>query len=382
MDDKGQSLVETAAVPIWADSAPSIVMSWKKVDHSRVKAWLDETITFAELASGGDGGTDLTEGPFCLLDADLPTFAIICDSREGNTEDVSMVRLTDPPAFPEVEDQALTELQKVMVLVVGAGALGSHLSRALLDWGIRRFIIVDRDWLEVENLRLHACDSRWVGAPKATALSGDLRQRVAGLTTHNFKWDVVSEADGMRDLIQMCDLVAVAVDDPIARASANHSAVSLGTPAVFAALFRSGTIGESFAFVPGGPCLQCSRLILPIEAAVGPVTSPSAYRRGLLSSLCATAAMAAAMCISVLAPDAPGAGPLQAPLALWSPVRQTDLDAPYHFTLPNQTTWVPMRATVECAVCGGRRSVADAAEHERALQRLGLPGVSSGGDSD
>ena len=55
--------------------------------------------------------------------------------------------------LPQVGKQGQRRLNEAKVLVMGCGALGFHTATALLRAGVRKLILVDRDILELHNLR-------------------------------------------------------------------------------------------------------------------------------------------------------------------------------------------------------------------------------------
>lgn len=62
-------------------------------------------------------------------------------------------------------------LQEKRVLVIGAGALGSHVAASLTRMGVRKIGIIEGDDLRMGNLTRHALGIGDVGANKATALA-------------------------------------------------------------------------------------------------------------------------------------------------------------------------------------------------------------------
>ncbi len=226
----------------------------------------------------------------------LKSTALIVDNTHQDRKFQSFAKLREP--IPRSESDGDGGLADRFVVVIGSGSLGSHLARALAHWGLRKFLLVDKDWLEAKNLALHACDSRWVGAAKAKAVAADL-ERIHGTSTSGWRFDVMEQTGVTRDLITAADFVVVAVDDRTTRAWLNHTLVALGVPALFAALYRAGTIAESLVVKPGGPCLNCSRVILPVEINAEVEVTPSAYRNGLLTSIYGLSSLAAGMVASV-----------------------------------------------------------------------------------
>jgi molybdopterin/thiamine biosynthesis adenylyltransferase len=371
-NEEGVSIVEPVSAPDWAAGGEPMEMPWRSISSDDFDRWKDNEYRNFR---GVDLRLDINQDdsmPRALISFEgLKSAAVIVDNTHQDRKVQSFAKLTEP--VPRSQSDSDGGLAGRFVVIIGSGSLGSHLARALAEWGLRKFLLVDKDWLEGENLALHACDPRWVGAAKAKAVAADL-ERIKGTAASGWRFDVLEQTEITRDLIAAADFVVVAVDDRTTRAWLNHTSVALGVPTLFAALYRAGTIGESLLVTPGGPCLNCSRMILPVEINMEKEETPSAYRNGLLTSIYGLSSLVAGMVASTLAPDVRGAGPLRAPLALWSPIAQQDLDAPFRFDLPNQTTWVPLPSEISCAVCRGGNSPPAEEAKDRMSERLGISG--------
>lgn len=370
-DEAGGSIVEPRQPPVWALGGDPSVIPWRSAPTNGLERWRENGYRNLEGVDLGVGVSE--EAPtsrICVLFKGVASLAVIVD----NTDSVRRVQGPLLTREPEQRSQSErdAELASRLVVLIGAGSLGSHLARSLSEWGVGFTLVVDKDWLEAPNLALHTCDPSWVGAEKAKAAVGDLVERLGGTRALGWRFDVLENSALTRDLISKADLVVVAVDDAAVRAFVNHTAVQLGVPAVFSALYRGGTIGESLLVRPGGPCLNCSRRVLPITSDTEREVTPSAYRSGLLTSIYGLASLTTGMIMSAMAPRLRTVGPLQSQLALWSPIAQDDIDEPYKFLLPHQVNWVPLPKVRSCAVCRGGNMNVSGDDRDRMRQRLGI----------
>lgn len=73
-------------------------------------------------------------------------------------------------------DPSYAMLARKTVAVAGCGALGGFVTRLLAQAGVGNFILVDPDFLQPENTSRHVLGHRFVGTPKANALSQMLRE--------------------------------------------------------------------------------------------------------------------------------------------------------------------------------------------------------------
>src|SRR5512146_2548147 len=81
--------------------------------------------------------------------------------------------------FPGVGEEGQRKLRSSRVLLVGCGALGSNIANTMVRAGVGRLTIVDRDFLEMNNLQRQVVfDEEDVAQslPKAVAAAGKLRK--------------------------------------------------------------------------------------------------------------------------------------------------------------------------------------------------------------
>jgi len=181
------------------------------------------------------------------------------------------------------EGQAL--LGERTVVVVGCGALGSHIASHLVRIGIGRLVLADRDFVEWHNLPRQALYSEQdaaEGLPKAVAAARRLRQLNSLVDIDEQVIDVNS--DTVADLIRGADLVLDGADNFEVRYLVNEACVKLGIPWVYGGVL--GTYGLSAAILPGDtPCLRC--LLGPMPA---PGSVPTCETAGVLGPVVAAVA--------------------------------------------------------------------------------------------
>jgi adenylyltransferase/sulfurtransferase len=175
--------------------------------------------------------------------------------------------------------------QKVAV-VIGCGALGSHIAGHLARAGVGRLVLADRDFVEWHNLPRQSlydeADAR-AGVPKAVAAARRLRQINTQVEIEEHIVDV--NADTVEGLIRGADVVLDGADNFEVRYLLNEACVKQGLPWVYGGVL--GTYGLSAAIVPGEtPCLRCLLGPMPPPGAV-----PTCETAGVLGP--AVAAIAA-----------------------------------------------------------------------------------------
>lgn len=151
-------------------------------------------------------------------------------------------------------------MQGATVLVVGVGALGSVAAERLVRAGIGRIKLVDRDWVEPDNLprqMLYTAADAAQRRPKAIAAAEHLEAidgdcRIEPHVTH-------FGGSSMAELGSDCDLWIDGTDNFESRFAMNDAALHLSKPWIHAGIL--GTAGQAMAIVPRHTC--CLRCIIP-----------------------------------------------------------------------------------------------------------------------
>jgi molybdopterin/thiamine biosynthesis adenylyltransferase len=159
-------------------------------------------------------------------------------------------------------------LAQKTAVVVGCGALGSHVAEHLARAGVGRLVLADRDFVEWHNLPRQALydeeDAR-AGLPKALAAARRLRRINAQVEIHEHVMDV--NADNVEALIDGADLVLDGSDNFEVRYLLNEACVKQGLPWIYGGVL--GTYGLTAAILPGEtPCLRCLLGPMPPPGAV------------------------------------------------------------------------------------------------------------------
>lgn len=159
--------------------------------------------------------------------------------------------------FAPLGEQGQRRLLASRVLVCGCGALGSVSADLLVRAGVGLVRIVDRDFLESDNLHRQVLfDESDVAEelPKAVAAARRLGKINSGVTVEPVVADV--SASTIRGLADDVDLIVDGTDNFETRYLLNDYAVAVGKPWVFGGCV--GAEGQALAILPGEtPCLSC-----------------------------------------------------------------------------------------------------------------------------
>lgn len=158
--------------------------------------------------------------------------------------------------FAPLGAEGQARLRAASAIVIGCGALGTHLAELMARAGVGRLRLVDRDIVELTNLHrqvLFTEADAAEGRPKAEAAASRLAAintevaldpRVADFTPRN-----------ALELLSGVDVILDGTDNVETRYLINDAAVSTNRPWVY-----GGAVGSTAAatvFAPGGPCLRC-----------------------------------------------------------------------------------------------------------------------------
>jgi adenylyltransferase/sulfurtransferase len=163
--------------------------------------------------------------------------------------------------LPQVGEAGQNALSKARVLLVGCGALGTHVAEQLVRGGVGFLRIADRDIVEITNLQRQVlfdeadAQRQW---PKALAAAERLREINADVTidpqavdVHGHNAASLCQVDG-----RPVDLILDGTDNVATRYLLNDLTVKQNIPWVYSACV--GTEGRVMAVRPGEtPCLRC-----------------------------------------------------------------------------------------------------------------------------
>ncbi len=182
--------------------------------------------------------------------------------------------------FAPLAAEGQKKLMAGRVLICGCGALGSMIAALLARAGVGTLRIVDRDFLELNNLqRQMLYDEADVAAslPKAIAAAEKLKQINSTITIEPHVADI--SARNMLQLASGVDLILDGTDNFETRLLINEAAIKLRLPWIYGGAI--GASGQSMTILPGEtPCLRC---LIPEPPPPG--SMPTCDTAGVLGSI-------------------------------------------------------------------------------------------------
>ena len=162
----------------------------------------------------------------------------------------SLDRYVRQMRYAPIGETGQRRLAESSALVCGCGALGSVVANTLARSGVGKLRIVDRDFLETNNLQRQVLyDEQDVasGVPKSIAAAAKLRQINSQIEIEPLVADV--DYTNIGDLVDGIDVIVDGTDNFETRMLLNDVALSRRIPWVYGGCL--GAEGQSMTIVPG-----------------------------------------------------------------------------------------------------------------------------------
>ena len=260
--------------------------------------------------------------------------------------------------FAPLGAQGQRRLLASRALVVGCGALGAVIANTLARAGVGRLRIVDRDFLELNNLQrqvLYDEDDVAAGLPKAIAAQNRLRRINSQIEIEAHVADV--DHTNIERLLGGVDCLVDGTDNFETRFLLNDAAVKLGIPWIYGGCL--GAEGQSLTILPGQtPCLRC---LMPEPPPPG--STPTCDSAGILATIIGViASIESGEAIKILSGHAEAINRKWLVMDLWdNTLRQIKLDGAQAADCPccvrRDFPWLAGERSSHTAVLCGRHAV-------------------------
>jgi molybdopterin/thiamine biosynthesis adenylyltransferase len=179
--------------------------------------------------------------------------------------------------FAPLGEDGQRQLEQASALVCGCGALGSVIANTLVRAGVGYVRLVDRDFLELNNLQrqvLYDEDDVAAGLPKAVAAQRRLLRVNSDVRIDAHVADV--DYRNIESLVQGMDVIVDGLDNFDTRYLLNDASLHFGIPWVYGGCI--GAEGQTMTIIPGETaCLRCL-----IPESPPPGTTPTCDTAGIL----------------------------------------------------------------------------------------------------
>ncbi len=165
--------------------------------------------------------------------------------------------------FPGIGEEGQQKLLAARVVIIGCGATGTVIANHLARTGVGRLTIVDRDFIELNNLQRQLLFDEQDLAdnlPKAIAAERKLRAINSDIEVRGVVSDV--NAENIEDLIEGATLVMDGSDNFETRYILNDACLKHNIPWIYTGAVS--TYGMSQTIIPGQTaCLRCLMRDIP-----------------------------------------------------------------------------------------------------------------------
>ncbi len=226
--------------------------------------------------------------------------------------------------YAPIGEEGQRRLLAARVLICGCGALGSVIAGTLARSGVGYLRIVDRDFLETNNLQRQILfDEQDVAAelPKAIAAAAKLAKINSQITVEPLVTDV--DYTNVMELTDGVDIILDGTDNFETRMLLNDVALKRRIPWVYGGCL--GGEGQSMTIVPGETaCLRCLMNDTPPPGA-----TPTCDTAGILAPIVnVIASLQAAEAIKLLSGNRQAINRALTVIDIWdNRIRQVNLDA-------------------------------------------------------
>lgn len=154
------------------------------------------------------------------------------------------------------DEDAQRKLSESTIAIVGLGALGTHHAETLTRMGTGHLILIDRDFVELDNLNRQVLFNENDAAEKipkaeaARARLGEINSEVESIT----HIDHLGPRN-IKVLLEPADLIIDGTDNFITRYLLNDYSRSTGKPYIYCGVV--GYQATCFIVLPERPCLRC-----------------------------------------------------------------------------------------------------------------------------
>ncbi|MFN7736250.1 MAG: ThiF family adenylyltransferase [Pirellula sp.] len=172
----------------------------------------------------------------------------------------SLDRFKRQVAYAPVGVDGQRRLAEARVAVCGMGALGSTIAERLVRCGVGTVHLIDRDWVELDNLprqALYTMHDAEYHVPKSIAAANRLVEIDPSVQLHPHVCDLTYR--NIQSLLSGMDLVLDGTDNFEVRYLINDACVAMGIPWVHGGIV--GASGQAMLIEPGRTA--CFRCLLP-----------------------------------------------------------------------------------------------------------------------
>lgn len=160
--------------------------------------------------------------------------------------------------FRRVSEPTFQAMDRVTVLLLGCGTIGSRVAELLVKAGLGHILLVDNDELRVGNVCRHVLGLDKLGEKKSVALKEHLLQRNPYAEIEEFSNDILAADTWLVRAIKQADLVISCIGRDAIETWINECTMSFSKPTLFCRTYAHATIGEILFARSERCCFRCA----------------------------------------------------------------------------------------------------------------------------
>lgn len=143
--------------------------------------------------------------------------------------------------------------------ILGLGALGSTIAVELARSGVHKFVLCDKDRLDIQNIGRHDLTLNHIGYPKVKGIEDKIRSINPESDIETYEDDLkgITDNDSVFQSLMECDLLISTVDEHPARRVLNSYFVTAGKKVIYSGVFYRGVAGYAMIADKNIACLEC-----------------------------------------------------------------------------------------------------------------------------
>lgn len=245
-----------------SEVAQPIIESFCSFDNNDVIRLFDDGNIRGIILNNTDSITSYTETYDLVIQIDKDDVHAIYQKKSIGV----MVTPASEEVFSRVKGIYETDiLSEKKVLLIGLGSGNSPTALELVKQGVRQFVLVDFDKLELSNISRHVCGLNDIGRYKTKAVADLLKNKNPYVNVTTYEVDITETTYEFRNkLVEDIDLVICGTDNRKSRLLVNRLCVEHNIPCIYGGAFRRAYGGQVLHVIPHQTmCYQCFIQQLP-----------------------------------------------------------------------------------------------------------------------
>lgn len=131
------------------------------------------------------------------------------DFRDLGVKKQLVTRVDKMRLFTRGGDGGISSSQRIGI--IGCGSIGSHIAKTLVDFGVDRLLLIDKEKLTFGNVARHLCGANDVGNYKVRSVHQKLASHFPHLEVTTYEYDVLRLLRDYELVLNRCDFSIVAL---------------------------------------------------------------------------------------------------------------------------------------------------------------------------